>query len=256
MFNSAHLKVKRAQKHISDLGEAFTRFIQTQTHTFKINYETETDTCKFSVEVHFGEAIHGELAIILGDAIHNLRAALDHATWELLGIDGGTQDRDTAFPFSTVKLEYEAACNRIKTPRDDTKKFLIALAAYPDGAGENLFALKCIDNIDKHQVLTPVIGMASVDYVEVIKPNGEILMSMANCAFSMGPDGRARMIGDIGRDLRVHLKYDSKPTLQIFFGDVEFFQALPLIETLMDLSYPISDVIGQFEVLVEGRTWC
>lgn len=254
MFESAQLKIKRAQKHIGDLEQVFTRFINTQTHTFSIQYETETDT--YSVEVHFKEAIPNELALILGDAVHNLRTALDHATWELIGIDGGTQDRDTAFPFSKLKPEYEAACNRIKTPRDDTKKFLLALAAYPDGAGEKLFALNRIDNVDKHQVLTPIIGMAGVDYVELIMPNGETFMRMTNCAFRMGPDGRARMIGDVGRNLIVKLNYDSEPTLQVFFGDVEFFQALPLIETLMDLSYAVSDVIGQFEVLVEGRNWC
>ena len=38
-----------------------------------------------------------------------------------------------------------------------------------------------------------------------------------------------------------------------FFGDVEFFKALPLIETLMDLSYAVQKVIGQFDDLVASR---
>jgi hypothetical protein len=41
--------------------------------------------------------------------------------------------------------------------------------------------------------------------------------------------------------------------LDIFFGDVEFFKALPLIETLMDLSYAVQDVIGQFEEFILSR---
>jgi hypothetical protein len=191
----------------------------------------------------------------LGDAIHNLRTFLDHAAWELIGIDGGTQDRYTAFPFRRTQVEYEATCNGTKTPRDDTKKFFVALAAHEGGAGEKLYALHRLDIADKHTVLTPVIGMARVEKLELVQPNGETLMRMANCRFTMLPDGCARLM-DIpgGGGYTIKIDQDSNATIEIFFGDVEFVQALPLIETLMDLSSSVSDVIGQFVQLVEART--
>jgi hypothetical protein len=99
MFDSARMKVRRAQGHIDDLKFAFDRFIETHPHTFVFDTDTETNTR--SVEVRFGEAIPPEFSLILGDAIHNLRTSLDHAAWELIGIDSGTQDRFT--PFRSVE---------------------------------------------------------------------------------------------------------------------------------------------------------
>jgi hypothetical protein len=251
MFDSADLKVKRAQKHIDDLKCAFDRFIETHPHTFVFGNDTDTNTR--SVEVRFGEAIPTEFSLILGDAIHNLRTALDHATWELIGIDGGTQDRQTAFPSRRTKIEYETACHGIKTPCDDTKKFLIALAAYEGGAGEILYALNRLDNADKHTVLTPVIGMARVGEIKVVQPNGETIMRMTNCRFSMGPDGRSRLVREPGNGYKVEIDQDSNVALDIFFGDIEFFKTLPLIETLMDLRYAVTNIIGQFKELVLAR---
>jgi hypothetical protein len=252
MFDSARMKVKRGHKHIDDLKCAFDRFIETHPHTFV--FDTDTDTNTRIVEVRFGEAIPHEFPLILGDAIHNLRTALDHATWELLGIDGGTQDRATAFPSSSNHSDYETVCRGIKTPRDDTKKFFIALAAHEGGAGEKLYALHRLDIADKHTVILPVIGMARVEKLELVQPNGETLMHMTNCRFTMCPDGRARLMDIPGGGYTIKIDQDSNATIEIFFGDVGFFQTLPLIETLMDLGSSVSDVIGQFVQLVEART--
>jgi hypothetical protein len=252
MFDSADFKVKRAQEHIGNLEKAFDRFIKTHPYTFHVGNDSDANTR--GIEVRFGEAIPTMFSLILGDAIHNLRTALDHAAWELIGIDCGTQDRTTTFPVSRTQADYEAACKGIKTLKDDTKKFFIALAAYPGGAGEKLYGLNRLDNADKHTILTPIIGMARVGHLEVIRPDGKTLLTMDNCRFGMGPNGRTQMIGGLGPGFTIKLDQNTETTLEIFFGDVEVFKTLPLVETLMNLSYSVSDVIGQFVNLVEART--
>jgi hypothetical protein len=250
MFDSARLKVERAEKHIGDLKIAFDRFIETHPHTLCIDNDPQTGAQ--TVQVRFSETPPANLSLILGDAIHNLRSALDHATWELIGIDGGTQDRKLAFPFSSDQWEYESACQRIKTPLDDTKKFLIALAAYPGGAGEKLYDLKRFDNADKHSVMTPVIGVTRIGHIKVTDPNGTTFMEMAGCTFSVGPDGRAG-VGRWGPGCSIEIDQDADVTIDVFIHDSKFFKALPLIETCMNLSHSVQDVIGQFEELVRTR---
>src|SRR5262245_27971487 len=131
MFNSAFLKIERAETHIADLKRSFKSFITT--HRQKLSVTNDLATGEYLFEVSFDCDIPSEFALIAGDAIHNLRAALDHATWELVGIDGGKQDRNLAFPAGKTSTDYECACNGIQTPRDDTKRFLLSLAAYADG---------------------------------------------------------------------------------------------------------------------------
>lgn len=251
MFESADLKINRAQEHIGDLAKACDLFVKT--HPYTLHIDNHSDAGTIGVEVRLGETIPTDLSLFLGDAIHNLRTALDHATWELIRIDGGTQDRDTKFPVWGNQGGYESACNRIKTPLGDTKKLFIALAAYPGGVGEKLYGLNRLDNADKHNILTPVVGVATVGEIKVVKPNGQSILTMTNCSFSMGPDGIAKLLGNIDPGLSVKFDQNSNTTLDIFFRDTEFFQGLPLIETLMDLSYSVSDVIGQFIKLVEAR---
>jgi len=69
----------------------------------------------------------------------------------------------------------------------------------------------------------------------------------------MGPNGRTKLLSTLDPSLSFKINLDAETTLDIFFGDVEFFKALPLIETLMDLSYAVQDVIGQFEEFILSR---
>ncbi len=108
LFMSALLKVERAQQHIAALITIRDAFTQ-KPHNLGFYNESQ----EMVVEVRLREPIPTAFALTIGDAVHNLRTALDHATWELVGIDGGKQDRRLAFPSSRIKADYKAACRRI-----------------------------------------------------------------------------------------------------------------------------------------------
>src|SRR4051794_25168032 len=89
MFDSARQKLKRAKHHIGGLGAAMAVF-----HDEHRPYKIELDANAGIVTAQFVEPdILVALGLIVGDAVHNLRVALDHAYWELLGIDGGDRKR-------------------------------------------------------------------------------------------------------------------------------------------------------------------
>ena len=251
MFESAKLKVQRAKHHIVDLKIASNAFVESHPHTLSIG--SDPNTGEMTVEVRFREQIPSRLSLILGDAIHNLRTALDHATWELIGIDGGTQDRWLAFPFGNNQRDYETTCNGIKTPRDDTKKFFIGLAAYLGGGRQEIYGLHLLDNADKHTVLTPTLGVTSIHQMKVVNPDGAVMATLTDNKFGMGPDGRARIM-NLGRGLSVEFDQDADPTIEIFFGDVDMFEFQPVDQTVLRLADAVTDILGQFSEFVTNRT--
>src|SRR5262245_318419 len=113
MFDSAKLKIERADYHIDDLERQLIDFhmehlnasITTRDHHRKTDITlTRTDAPPV-------------LALVLGDAIHNLRSALDHVAYDMVIRDGGDiDDRNLHFPIGEDRRRFEAACDRIKTP--------------------------------------------------------------------------------------------------------------------------------------------
>ncbi|MCH9054086.1 MAG: hypothetical protein IIA72_24070 [Proteobacteria bacterium] len=249
LFESARLKMERANQHIADLqaaSDAFTGY----RHNFGFYMDAQSN--EMVVEVRLNEPIPTSLPLLIGDAIHNLRTALDQATWELIGLDGGRQDRSLTFPARRVQRDYEAACSQIETPRADTKKFFIAFETYPGGGGEKLFALHLLDNTDKHRILTPIISASTLQSAKVFNQDDEVVGTLQNITFTMGPDGRARL-AKLGPDRRFEFDENIDPTIDIFFGDVEFFEFAPLIPTLAHLSEDVSHALEQFEEFVRMR---
>src|SRR5258708_16555502 len=91
------LKIKSAEKHIEDLEIAIQRFIGSK--PYKIGAKPHPvvaieHTTLFIEEV---KPVPNDIALILGNAIHNLRSALDHLAWQLVEAGGGTPIKKTPF---------------------------------------------------------------------------------------------------------------------------------------------------------------
>src|SRR5882762_8309674 len=77
LFRDARLKVERAKKHIEDLQAA----IVALEDTYRATVEQHPDATGQSLIHEFPEIENAfeDLSLIIGDAIHNLRSALDFA---------------------------------------------------------------------------------------------------------------------------------------------------------------------------------
>lgn len=250
MFESASLKLERADQHIADLRIACDAFTS---HRHNFHFRQDADSNSMIIDVTLNEPVPSSVSLIAGDAIHNLRTTLDHATWELIGLDGGEKNRWLTFPTARLRRDHEAACRGIKKCRTDTIEFLIAFAAYPGGGGEKLYGLKLLDDVDKHQVLTPVLSITEIKNAKVLDKNGQIVATFEGNRLTMGPDGRARL-GIFAPDLTFVWDEHPEPSVEILFGNVEFFQCAPLVATLVHLRESVSDALGQFREFVDART--
>jgi hypothetical protein len=78
MFESAKLKVDRAKQHIRNLRTTLNSYSQSA----RLEFGPEGSFITVTID----SGAEPTCSLIIGDAVHNLRAALEHAFWELMEI--------------------------------------------------------------------------------------------------------------------------------------------------------------------------
>jgi len=106
-FKSAYLKLNRASKHISEVSS-----LLQEERPFRYILKTDVKSGKRFLGPKVNEAVIDDISLICGDAIHNLRAAIDHAYITVLKpyISSPSVLRSIQFPFSRTATDLEKAC--------------------------------------------------------------------------------------------------------------------------------------------------
>jgi len=100
-----------------------------------------------------------EFPLIIGDAVHNLRSALDHSAHLLVTVGRGSPGPfpHVCFPIFENGSKYKAGLlGRVRGMRQDAIDAIDATEPYGGGNGETLYHLHCLNNIDKHRLLVTV----------------------------------------------------------------------------------------------------
>ena len=88
-------KVERARHHIEEADGAIREFLSRRPYRFIV--EADEDPSYKRIVLTDAEPIPSTFSPIIGDAIHNLRSALDHVAWSLFR-SKGIPDKDIQFP--------------------------------------------------------------------------------------------------------------------------------------------------------------
>lgn len=249
MFVSARAKLTWAKKHIYELEGRFQAFVELSPYTVVLKSDPDGTT---SVTLVLQEDVPLELGLLIGDIIHNLRCSLDHATWELVGLDKGTQDRYTKFPTGADRQSYVAACRGLKTPRDDTKQFFIDLEVFTRGKSASIYQMHLLDNVDKHMVLTPVVAAGRVTGARAVNEDGKTITSLDTMTLTTGNVGHQSFFR-VASGIRIEFDNHTKVVPEIFFSEWEHRKGRLVIPTLMMLTEDVSVVLDSFEAFVAER---
>lgn len=159
-FEAIELKVKRAKKHIGDLDTALNTFLGT--NPYKVgskDHPVLKDATTFFVEK--ADPIPPDIPVICGDAIHNLRSALDHLAWHLVECSGHSAGTHTGFPiydpsaFKNQKEEAKFFERKTQGMRTEITDAIRAQQPYK-GGNDTLWAIHDLDIVDKHHLLLPI----------------------------------------------------------------------------------------------------
>jgi hypothetical protein len=227
-------KLDRADEHLEALSAETLAFLRT--HPFELRGEVNKDAGRYSVRIRLKERPPARLGLIVGDAVHNLRAALDHLATNLAILGGAQGTGQNQFPIlrdrpssQKARARWDSMLSNVPPPAraaiDQCQPY-----SRPPGvelAKHSLWIVRRLSNEDKHRVvlqaLTHVLeaDKAPFDAVPKFEPVSDV-----------GPPTNLQ-IGSLG---------PLEDEAEIYSADVEILGPKPTLK--MRGALPIEPIYG------------
>jgi hypothetical protein len=170
-----HLKIKRAEEHIAQIKAAINSLPNRYTSIVEKDLEARRQWIKY--ELPQATDFRDTLGLVIGDAVHNLRTALDYAWIQALTILKCQITNYSKFPvFETL----EALKNALVGIKIDVASPIfncLMSEIQPYRTGDDLiYTLHELDIADKHRLLTPVVQVADASGIKTEDKNGIIFV--------------------------------------------------------------------------------
>jgi hypothetical protein len=151
------LKLGRAEEHLDTLDARIGEYFADKPYVSVREYDPQHNTRLAGIRIT--KRPPTDLALVIGDYLHNLRSALDHLAWELVIASGGKPSPRTEFPIYKDARVYQRKTSGIAirpciAPHVGT--FIEGLQPYHQGDDallHPLWILHELSNIDKHRTL-------------------------------------------------------------------------------------------------------
>lgn len=208
-FQGAYLKIARAKHHRQLLQRALRRF--RDRYPYRTDTKFDADSGENVSYIHIPRQPLPEWGLIIGDAVHNLRSALDHAVWQLAWRQGTpTNERTIQFPICDTADDFRAqGANMIAELSWQAREHIAKLQPYQKFDRDRdraLRLLRDLDNTDKHRLMHLVM-MKSMG-AGVVAPPGVSIEFIADATGPLEDGdilGRWRAITDTGESVRLDL---------------------------------------------------
>lgn len=157
--------------HLHELIAAITAFLDRKPYGLMRDFDPQHNL--HTARASIAEQPDPAIASIIGDILHNLRAALDHLAVDLtregLRLEGKEMSRtafgEAAFPINADKAGFETnGSKKIKNWPPVAQTLIAELEPFKGGGHEwsaDLWCLHQLDILDKHKMLVPAASLAS-----------------------------------------------------------------------------------------------
>ncbi len=166
--------------------------------------------------------------MIVGDAIHNLRASLDILAVALVARNGGNT-KGVYFPFADSAENFEEMIRRRHFDRASATDQSILRNLRPYKGGNHLLrSLHDLDIQDKHHSLIPHASLAALP------------------PFRVRTDEAGHPIGFDEGKVQIEVDQSVPPQLQFMFPKGSAFEGEEVVPTLWRLHQHVQDIVEQF----------
>ncbi|MCC7421032.1 MAG: hypothetical protein IT428_12185 [Planctomycetaceae bacterium] len=240
-------KIERANKHILEFEECLNAFRNSKPYRLVIEDNPDSRERVYKVKVLKPPPL--ELSLIAGDAIHNLRSALDHLVWRLIEANGNVPSRQTAFPVSETRAKYEAGSPaKVQGMNPSAVDLINAIKPYKGGSDE-IWALHELNNFDKHRLLL-VVGYSN-SAAALTLSTGSPTSGMIIFGMPIQPDGiileDGAVIGGFrGGTPNPELQHNLDFSFEIAFREPQIVQGKPVLPFVNQTSHLVDKIIRQF----------
>ncbi|WP_439548206.1 hypothetical protein [Falsiroseomonas sp.] len=249
-FEGARLKITRAAIHIDELDSAIAAYLARRPAAIVVEQPVmwvEFDSYAWVARLR--QPVPTELAAIIGDAVHNLRASLDLLATDLVRLNGQST-RNVHFPFASNAGELQGQIKQKGMSRAAPHVVELVRQLQPyTGGNVALRGLHDLDLRDKHQALIPVIAAACIppavlDFRGSSTPIPEWRSAIPHDGFQMVILPRTKNMA-IGCEVPA--------TFTVVFPKDTPLASLEVVPALRELHRYVGHVVDQFAALCEGQ---
>jgi hypothetical protein len=179
-LSGVYLKLDRAETHIQTFRDEVVAFGKRDPKPFSFRTESApgpNESVKYDLYAVVREEPARELALPFGDAIQNIRSALDYLIYELAS-PRARRSRKLQFPIFTDECEFKVLSPPVIQSITGDERTLIErvqpYAATNIPSDDPLAVLRKLSNRDKHRLLVPMIAALSETDGWVASDNADI----------------------------------------------------------------------------------
>lgn len=234
-------KLKRAKEHIKDLDSEVAAFIGSM--PYLIDRQLHPERPEYIVYwIHSTRPIPPAIATRAGDALANIRAALDNLAYALVLANGETPTTQTYFPISDDQVNYKRqAPRKVRGMSQAAKKMIDACKPYKEG-NIRLWQLNRLNNKHKHKE-SPSVGM----FCEGISSTTFHLLSPTNNIRQILKSGDNLTMFPVELDTDEFLEF----TFQVSLNEPAIIsQCEPIGETVSHMLALVTRLVSQFKPLL------
>lgn len=251
-FNNLLQKISRANAHIEDFNSKASLFLRKHR---SVVIQDDISTGYRSIRMIGSEPIPLGLGLIIGDAMHNLRSALDNVIWELVSPHKPESPKKVQYPFVEDPTKLDDAIQKRLVHLAGPNVINIIKSSNPyRGGDKNLWAVHELNNIDKHR--TPLFA----EQVLFLKP-GKLTQydpsAPSNYTFTDGafiggsvswpiPVGNRHQRRKVGISPSGH---KLKLPLELVFGQGLPFAGDRVVPLLKDATNKVAQIIHQLNAI-------
>lgn len=250
-FEASKLKIERANKHIQELELSISSYFAENPCALVVEPFPGMDPIRNHAWIaRIRKPVPHALSAIIGDAVHNLRTALDLLACDLVRLNDRST-RSVYFPFCEKASDLSTMIKDRNLHRagDDVVRAIKHLKPYK-GGNVSLRSIHDMDIADKHQALLPVIGAVNAPVGTIVfsgkqfnlpqistlvTREGQIVMGLPASQIPLGAELPARFF--------------------LAFGEGNGFGNRPVIECLHELAETANSVLLTLSSLRPGAAF-
>jgi hypothetical protein len=242
-IHGIRLKIERAQRHINDLEVELHAFFDRDPYKIATRPHPALST-HYTLYIESIEPMPDLFALLIGDAVHNLRTALDHLAWQLVEAGGGRPNKDTYFPIcigAGGPQQYASAIGKGGLHNMPSGAEPVLRAVQPHNTGDDTLShIHQLDIMDKHHLVIPVYGVPSAWGLK--KPR----VWFTNVGF-----GKEVEAGDELFNIPIDTYENANGNIDfgfyIAFAKPEIIKGKSVLETLTEMAVFVDKIVRNFE---------
>jgi hypothetical protein len=173
-FSDSRAKIKRANEHIADLQAKIADLPKHYISSIQIDAGARYKAIKYDVA---DTDFMVDVALLIGDAVHNLKCALDYAWIETIErLIPSAVNRFAKFPVYPSRNALEGALRgrEVDEISKNIFRFIVEEIKPYNGGNFAIWPVHVLDKRDKHRLMIPLVHFASIKGIKLEDQTGTI----------------------------------------------------------------------------------